>query len=499
MSTADLLTQGIAAARAGRKDEAQATLLKVLEADDRSEMAWLWLSGIFETPAERRVCLENVLTINPGNAHARRGLELLDRTHPAPTPVAPPAPEEAAAPPAPEEAEAPTPQAALLPRPADGGAPSQATLALVAAPATSDTIELPRAPAETAAPARQPWWRPRKAAPAVAAALVATPAAPPPPAIVAPPPPPEATLTLPAEAVVADDAEEPCPYCGATTMLAHRSCPTCRKSLMVRGARREKRSVALYILVALYALSSLGALAGGVMTIISLVGLASAASALGMELPVASLAGAIGGIVLGVVLCFALTLGLYRRRPWAYAMHWLSLGLGVLSTLALLVISAVAGASLAAALGPLQAGASGDAAGSLAAAAGSVGLVLACNVLSLVGMIALTVLSHRDFYGPMVRMSNAGLTTEGDPYNLGIAYRNQGMWYMAAHNWELAARANPRDLTVRRVLGLAYAQLGRFEQARDELAVALAMKPGDPQLSQDLALVERLAAKRALG
>jgi tetratricopeptide (TPR) repeat protein len=74
----DLLTQGIAAARAGRKDEARQKLMLVVELDEENEQAWLWLSGVVESNADRRVCLENVLTINPTNAAAQKGLRLLD-------------------------------------------------------------------------------------------------------------------------------------------------------------------------------------------------------------------------------------------------------------------------------------------------------------------------------------------------------------------------------------------------------------------------------------
>jgi tetratricopeptide (TPR) repeat protein len=74
----DLLKQGIAAARAGRKDEARQKLMRVVELDEENEQAWLWLSGVVESNDDRRVCLENVLTINPANAAAHKGLRLLD-------------------------------------------------------------------------------------------------------------------------------------------------------------------------------------------------------------------------------------------------------------------------------------------------------------------------------------------------------------------------------------------------------------------------------------
>jgi len=77
MTTDELLKQGIAALKAGRKAEARNLLMQVVEQDERNEMAWLWLSGAVDTDEERRICLENVLAINPNNGVARRGLESL--------------------------------------------------------------------------------------------------------------------------------------------------------------------------------------------------------------------------------------------------------------------------------------------------------------------------------------------------------------------------------------------------------------------------------------
>ncbi len=73
----NLLRAGIAAAKAGQKEEAHKFLMDVLRANDRNETAWLWLSGVVASNDERRICLENVLTLNPGNQTARRGLEKL--------------------------------------------------------------------------------------------------------------------------------------------------------------------------------------------------------------------------------------------------------------------------------------------------------------------------------------------------------------------------------------------------------------------------------------
>jgi len=77
MTTDDLLRQGIAALKAGRKAEARNLLTQVVERDERNEMAWLWLSGAVDTDEDRLICMENVLTINPNNESAQRGIEVL--------------------------------------------------------------------------------------------------------------------------------------------------------------------------------------------------------------------------------------------------------------------------------------------------------------------------------------------------------------------------------------------------------------------------------------
>jgi hypothetical protein len=78
MTDNDLLKQGIAALNAGRKAEARKLLMQVVKQDKHNEMAWLWLSGAVDAKDDRRTCLENVLTINPNNTIARRGLALLN-------------------------------------------------------------------------------------------------------------------------------------------------------------------------------------------------------------------------------------------------------------------------------------------------------------------------------------------------------------------------------------------------------------------------------------
>ena len=71
------LDQAIAAVQGGHKAEARHLLESVLDADERNEKAWLWLGSVVDSDEERIICLENVLTINPNNEMARKGLAVL--------------------------------------------------------------------------------------------------------------------------------------------------------------------------------------------------------------------------------------------------------------------------------------------------------------------------------------------------------------------------------------------------------------------------------------
>ncbi len=72
------------AIRAGNKSEAQKLLLKATELDQSNEQAWMWLSAVVDTIEDQMICLENVLQINPSNADAKRGLEMLRKKAPPP-------------------------------------------------------------------------------------------------------------------------------------------------------------------------------------------------------------------------------------------------------------------------------------------------------------------------------------------------------------------------------------------------------------------------------
>jgi hypothetical protein len=71
------LEWGIEAAKAGENERARDILVHVIELDQYNEQAWLWLSAVVETVVDKRVCLENVLFINPDNAQAAAELRRL--------------------------------------------------------------------------------------------------------------------------------------------------------------------------------------------------------------------------------------------------------------------------------------------------------------------------------------------------------------------------------------------------------------------------------------
>jgi hypothetical protein len=104
-----MLNKAIMAAKAGRKAEARQLLEAVLDTDERNERAWLWLSGVVDNDEERTICLENVLSINPDNQAARRGLAMLRAAHAPIRPLPAPGPAVSAAPPSPGATASPPP------------------------------------------------------------------------------------------------------------------------------------------------------------------------------------------------------------------------------------------------------------------------------------------------------------------------------------------------------------------------------------------------------
>lgn len=73
-STAQLLREGIAAAKAGQRERARALLTRVTNLDAGNVSAWLWLSGVTGDPLEQETYLKKVLALEPGHVAAQKGL-----------------------------------------------------------------------------------------------------------------------------------------------------------------------------------------------------------------------------------------------------------------------------------------------------------------------------------------------------------------------------------------------------------------------------------------
>lgn len=84
----DDLQRAIVAIRAGDKETGKRLLGNVIRSRDHpdNEMAWLWMSAIMDSDEDRRSCLERVLSINPNNEVARRGLVALGQKQMKPSP-----------------------------------------------------------------------------------------------------------------------------------------------------------------------------------------------------------------------------------------------------------------------------------------------------------------------------------------------------------------------------------------------------------------------------
>ncbi len=438
-----LLQQGIEAARAGRREEARDLLMKVVEADERNEQAWLWLAGLVEDPDDMRTCLENVLELNPDNAKARQGLAWIEerygpRAHP--------------------DAHAPAAAEPVAPSSAHSYTGPTSKLTLEGAALLTAATVIPSA----------------AAAPATAAL-------------------PHAAGQL---GVVPD---LPCPYCGEPTAQSDQHCRKCGGNLMLRLPPPPNRSIQLSIVAILWGI-------GAVLTTLAGIGIMLVALVLVDQLPRSLRQGGLAQFnpanvalftglavfILGLLQLW-ITRGLWRRSRWSYyivvfltALQALSTGCNLLTLPATMrtFTEAVQASELPSQMSRTMTNAFWG------------GFI--CSTLLGVLYVVLVGLSYRDFFGLKVRYSpevDAG--DHMDHYNSGVAYKNRGMWYMAAKEWELAANMSPRDLSYLHALGLAYAQIRQFDRARATLDKALQLDPHHIQIKESRALVDKMAQRSA--
>lgn len=72
-----ILGRAVEAIKAGATEEGRELLIEILERDENNESAWLWMTRCVTDPEVKRECFERVLSINPDNQYAVRGLKRL--------------------------------------------------------------------------------------------------------------------------------------------------------------------------------------------------------------------------------------------------------------------------------------------------------------------------------------------------------------------------------------------------------------------------------------
>ncbi len=470
---ADTLHQAIAAARDGRRDDARALLLHLLEADPRNERAWLWLSGVVDDPEDVKICLENVLALNPSNPRARQGLEWLHARMGLPLPPRPP-----------------DQTGSRLEREIDPRALSvarlrayRATLAVVepiapptpqpdlisaAVPSTSQS----RSVATRANPAPAP------PAPAPAAVTARTAVAPP--------------STVPAHRLASvapvDDATIPCPYCGAPTVETQHRCTQCGGNLLVRIAPSDERSLTVQALVWLWRSGAVAAIL--IALVFPALGVFLYQEAPANSFPIGILIPAVI-LALVAIIGFSVAQQLAQRAAWAL---YLAAGLTTVGLIGALAL-AVRPDTLTAMLDRLTGATSIPSAWLPPLMAGARLIAIGAGVAHLAA-IALTIAGYDAIVGRLERFRHILKPSDHlTHYNNGVALKNRGMWYVAALEWEWAVKKAPYDVTYLRALGLAYARLKQFDKARSMIDRALQAAPDNPGLREDRALIERLASR----
>ena len=77
-----MLQEAVEAIRQGQRVRARDLLTRLLRANQRNPIYWLWMSSVVETTNEQVYCLQSVERLDPGNSSARQGMILLGALSP---------------------------------------------------------------------------------------------------------------------------------------------------------------------------------------------------------------------------------------------------------------------------------------------------------------------------------------------------------------------------------------------------------------------------------
>jgi hypothetical protein len=77
----DLAKQGIAAVKAGNKEQGATLLKQSIRENKNNQAAWLWLSSCVDSNKDKIQCLEWVISIDPNTEAGKRAAKGLERLH----------------------------------------------------------------------------------------------------------------------------------------------------------------------------------------------------------------------------------------------------------------------------------------------------------------------------------------------------------------------------------------------------------------------------------
>lgn len=417
MSTSEAskwLQAGIAALKAGNRAKAKTLLLQVVDVDEQNEQAWLWLSGAVNSKEERRLCLENVLSINPDNQLAQKGLRKLGID----------------------------PHNLFAESEADQGVEADEETAVPPHPDSTDNVKIvhreytPLSPAAAILyPDRQvKEWEWRDPTPDY----------------------------KPSNVGFAADTKyndvwsqnvDICAYCAAPIEKEDERCPQCRRNLMINHFRFPTPSSSLHIFwVVLFGIAFISL----AQVIINIVFDRSILSAI------------LNGIL--VVVFTILAIGVYFRQIWAYTATLIMLIL-------MLVTAVIQYLFLPEITGSLLAGFDPAIANFLNTLTGGItGFIRVFRLIAvIIALIIAAFLVSPDF--ARVRMKQLAvlgerMSTAPDFHTSAKQAARTGLWATAVLHWQRAAAQEPTNLLYQMHLGQTYAQLGFYQRSLDVLQSA---------------------------
>lgn len=439
------LREGIAAVKAGQKERAHELLIRVVARDEQNAQAWLWLSSVVESLEDRKVCLENVLEIDPNNAPARKGLDWVRQQMP----------------------QQPEMQAAPIPdQVSPFVVPLEDTPAEVAPPAAmpeSPVVARTRNPVTPAAAMLREDFASRQPPPEPVVALAATK---PESARYEPFSEPETSLEPvfpPAQMQDEFSNEYGCPYCAAETEPDDNRCRLCGKDLWHRFRKQEKRSSLLWILLAFQLGNAMYLFAPVV--ILMFIGSSFIGDLLGIpEVP----SFVLYLLALPSLFSLALGIGLYFRWRPVYYLLFADAGIGVITSL-------------------------------LAFAVGADLFFGMSNLGMAVARLMMIFQLGGDFEWDKRRIllrTDRGLKSSVEYLTRADFYNQQKMWALAVVHMRSALGLAPDQLSCHMALVVAYIRLKKYELADRALAEAKRINPGEPRIAQLEALVNEMRTKQ---